>query len=66
MLAECRQIDTQGVQKRRSQKNRPLSGGAELDAELVRAVGVKSYTHTLGVIWAGVGLDNLCGGGHER
>ena len=56
----------QGVQKRRSQKYRRLSGGAELDADQVIAVGVKSYTHVLGVISVGVGSANHCGGGNDR
>jgi hypothetical protein len=66
MLAECRLMDRQGVQKTRSQKYRRQSGGAELDAGLVIAVGVKSYTHVLGVIWVDVGSANHCGGGHNR
>jgi hypothetical protein len=40
------------VQKRRCQNYRRQSGGAELDAGLVIAVGVKSYTHVLGVTWS--------------
>ena len=55
MLAECRQMNRQSVHKIRSQNYRRLSGGAKLDAGLVSAVGVKSYTHVLGVIWVGVG-----------
>ena len=39
MLAECRQMYRQSVQKRWSQKYRRLSGGAELDAGLLIAVG---------------------------
>ena len=66
MLAECRQMDPQGVQKRRSHNYRRLSGGAEIDAGLVIAVGVNSYTQVLGVIWVGVGSANHCGGGHDR
>ena len=54
------------MQKRRSQNYRRLCGGAELDAGLVSAIGVKSYTHVLGVIWVGVCLANHCGGGHDR
>lgn len=45
VLAECRQMDRQGQNYRR------LSGVAELYAGLVSAVGVKSYTHVLFVIW---------------
>ena len=41
ILAECRQMERQGVQNRRSQNYRPKSGGAELDADLVYEVGVK-------------------------
>ena len=39
MLAECRQMDGQIVHERWSQNYRRLSGGAELDAGLVIAVG---------------------------
>ena len=43
-------MDRQEVQKRRSQNYRRQSGVAELDAGLVIAVGLKSYTHVLGAI----------------
>jgi hypothetical protein len=65
MLAECRQMDRHGVQKRRSQNYRRLSGGAELEAGMVIAAGVKSYSHVLGVIWVGVGSVKPCGGGQD-
>ena len=48
-------MDRKGVQKRRNQKYRRMSGGPELDASLVFKVAFKSYTHVLGVIWVGVG-----------
>ena len=66
ILADCRQMDRQRVQKRRNQNYRRLSGGAEPDAGLVSAVGVKSYTHVLGVIWVGVSLANHWVGRHDR
>ena len=66
MLAECRQMDRQRVQKRRTQNYRRLSGVAKLDAGLASAVGVKSYTHVLGVLWVGEGSANHCIGGNDR
>ena len=66
MLAECRQMDRQRVQKRRNQNYRRLPGVAKLDAGLASAVRVKSYTHVLGVIWVGVGSANHCIGGNDR
>ena len=62
MLAECRQMDRQRVQKRRTQNYRRLSSVAKLDAGLASAVGIKSYIHVLGVIW--VGSANHCIGGN--
>ena len=54
------------MQKRRSQNYRRQSGSADLDVGLVIAVGVKFYTHVLGVFWVGVDPSIHGVDGHDR